>query len=98
MRTMLVHPLQRRYSVRVARPRFVWDPGKSAANARKHAVTFLEAETVFLDEEALLMADPDHSDREDRFVLLGLSFRLRTLVVCHCYREADEVSTEGRSP
>lgn len=71
--------------------RFVWDPRKSETNARKHGVTFMEAETVFLDEEALLTDDPDHSDQEDRFVLLGLSMRLRTLVVCHCYREQDAV-------
>ena len=71
--------------------RFVWNPRKSAANAHKHGVTFPEAETVFLDEEALLTADPDHSDQEDRFVLLGLSVRLRALIVCHCYREQDAV-------
>jgi len=69
--------------------RFVWDERKSEANARKHGVTFAEAETVFLDEEALLIGDPDHSDDEDRFILLGMSARLRTLVVCHCYREDD---------
>lgn len=69
--------------------RFVWDARKNAANARKHGVTFSEAETVFLDEHALLIADPDHSDDEDRFVLLGLGARLRVLVVCHCYREND---------
>lgn len=67
--------------------RFVWHERKSATNARKHGVAFAEAETAFLDDEALLIADPDHSDDEDRFVLLGLSARLRTLVVCHCYRE-----------
>lgn len=71
--------------------RFVWDERKSVANARKHGVTFAEAETVFLDEEALLIADPDHSEDEDRFVLMGLSARLRTVVVCHCYREHDSV-------
>jgi len=50
-------------------------------------VSFAEAETVFSDEHALLVDDPDHSENEDRFVLLGLSARLRTLVVVHCYRE-----------
>ena len=69
--------------------RFVWDPSKAKGNARKHGVTFEEAETVFLDEQALLLGDPDHSRDEDRFVLLGMSSRLRALVVCHCYRESD---------
>lgn len=46
---------------------------------------------MFFDENALLRADEDHSDEEDRFVLLGLSVQLRTLVVCHCYRDQEEV-------
>ncbi len=57
---------------------------------RKHKVAFEEAATVFSDERALLLADPDHSDEEDRFILLGLSTTLRLLVVCHCYRANDE--------
>ena len=68
-----------------------WDPRKNAANRRKHGVSFEEASTVFGDERALLLDDPDHSDDEDRFILLGLSASLNTLVVCHCYREAEEV-------
>ena len=66
--------------------RFEWDPKKAAANFRKHGVSFEDAETVFADEHAKLIDDPDHSDEEDRFVLLGLSSSLRVLVVCHCYR------------
>ena len=73
------------------RLRFEWDPGKAPANLRKHGVSFEEARTVFLDENALLRPDEDHSAGEDRFVLLGLSGRLRTLVVCHCYRHENEV-------
>ena len=69
--------------------RFVWDSRKAKVNLRKHGISFDEAQTVFLDERALLIADPDHSDEEDRFVLLGLSARLRTLVVCHCWRESE---------
>jgi uncharacterized protein len=65
---------------------FEWDSGKDAANQRKHGVTFAEAQTAFLDEHALLIADPDHSVTEDRFVLLGLSSALNVLVVCHCHR------------
>ena len=60
-------------------------------NRRKHGVSFEEARTVFFDENALLRPDEDHSEGEDRFVLLGLSKRLRMLVVCHCYRQGDEV-------
>ena len=68
---------------------FVWDSRKAKSNAKKHGVTFEEAETVFFDESALLLADPDHSEQEDRFILLGASARLRLLVVCHCYRETE---------
>jgi uncharacterized DUF497 family protein len=75
----------------VKRLRFEWDARKASANLRKHGVSFEEARTVFLDENALLRPDEDHSDDEERFVLLGLSGRLRTLVVCHCYRQADAV-------
>ena len=71
--------------------RFEWDRRKATANARKHGVTFKEAESVFTDERALLLDDPVHSDDEDRFALLGLSAALRTLVVCHCYRQSDDV-------
>ncbi|SRR5579883_2093147 len=67
--------------------RFTWDARKSALNKRKHGVSFEEAQTVFSDEEALFMADPDHSETEDRFILLGVSASLRVLVVCHCHRE-----------
>ena len=54
-----------------------------------HGITFEEAQTVFFDDHALLVGDPDHSDEEDRFLLLGISSILRILVVCHCYRESD---------
>jgi hypothetical protein len=65
---------------------FEWDHRKDAQNRRKHGVSFEEAKTVFLDENGLLVADPDHSRYEERFILLGLSNSLRALVVCHCYR------------
>jgi uncharacterized DUF497 family protein len=71
--------------------RFEWDQRKNRLNRSKHGVTFEEAESVFFDENALLIDDPDHSDQEDRFVLLGFSFRLRILVVCHCYRRRGDV-------
>lgn len=65
---------------------FEWDERKSVANAKKHGVSFDEAKSVFVDERAKLIDDPDHSYDEDRFVLLGLSGALRLLLVCHCYR------------
>lgn len=71
--------------------RFEWDERKATTNRRKHGVSFEEARTVFLDEDALQIPDPEHSEDEDRFVILGVSSRLRVLVVCHCYRQDDEV-------
>jgi uncharacterized protein len=71
--------------------RFHWDTAKNRANQRKHGVSFEEAQSVFLDDNALLIDDPDHSDDEDRFVLLGLSSVLRVLVVCHCSRAGGDV-------
>ena len=68
---------------------FIWDEEKAEINIRKHEVSFEEASTVFFDEHALEIFDPDHSEDEDRFLLLGLSSTLRLLVVCHCYREND---------
>jgi uncharacterized DUF497 family protein len=70
---------------------FTWDPAKNASNKRKHGVSFEEAQTVFSDENAQLIDDPDHSIGEDRFILLGLSSSLRMLVVCHCYRESETI-------
>jgi len=79
------------YSVHMHEIGFVWDERKNRDNQRKHGVAFEEAQTAFLDENAKIYADPDHSEDEDRFILLGISFRLRTLVVCHCYREKESV-------
>jgi len=70
--------------------KFEWDSRKDAANRKKHGVSFAEAKTAFFDENARVIADPDHSKEEDRFILLGLSSQLRLLVVCHCYREAQD--------
>jgi uncharacterized DUF497 family protein len=71
--------------------RFVWDAGKNLANRRKHGVSFEEAQTAFHDENAMVYFDPDHSEEEGRFILLGMSLQLRVLVVCHCYREGESV-------
>ena len=70
---------------------FEWDKVKSETNAQKHNVSFEEAKTVFYDPDALLIHDPDHSDDEDRFVILGISQYLKLIVVCHCYRSNEEV-------
>ena len=70
--------------------RFEWDAEKASINQKKHGVTFEEAQTVFGDYDALRIFDPDPSEDEDRFILLGMSAVLRILVVCHCYRENDE--------
>ena len=71
--------------------RFEWDEIKNRENKRKHGVSFDEAQTVFFDENAIRYYDPDHSEGEDRFVMLGISFTLRVLVVCHCYRSENKV-------
>ena len=71
--------------------RFSWDESKNSANITKHTISFDEAKTVFLDPYARIISDPDHSDLEDRFILLGLSQKLRLLIVCHCYRSDDEI-------
>ena len=71
--------------------RFEWDERKAAVNAKKHGVSFDEAKSVFVDERAKLIDDPDHSEDEERFVLLGLSSALRLLLVCHCYRSEGNV-------
>ena len=70
---------------------FAWDRRKARSNLVKHGISFEEAKTVFLDENARLIDDPDHSEEEERFVLLGYSFQARCLIVSHCYRESDAV-------
>ncbi|MFM9980102.1 MAG: BrnT family toxin [Burkholderiales bacterium] len=70
---------------------FEWDDRKAAANLKKHGVSFEEARSVFVDERAKLIDDPDHSEDEERFVLLGMSSALRILLVCHCYRSKGNV-------
>jgi len=70
---------------------FAWDDRKSEANKKKHGVSFDEAKTVFYDENAIRYSDPDHSDDEDRFLMVGMSQQIRILIVCHCFREEDSV-------
>lgn len=70
--------------------KFSWDAGKNTSNIKKHGISFDEAKSVFLDDFARLISDPDHSDDEERFILLGYSHKPRLLVVCHCYIESDD--------
>ena len=70
---------------------FVWDETKAESNLKKNKISFKEAQTVFSDPNARMIFDPEHSEDEDRFILLGISSGLRVLVVCHCYREDDMV-------
>jgi uncharacterized DUF497 family protein len=70
---------------------FEWDEVKAKANFKKHGFGFEEAKSVFLDDHAKLIPDPDHSIDEERFVLLGYSSSLKLLVVCHCYRTGGRV-------
>lgn len=69
---------------------FEWDENKNTINKKKHGVSFEEAETAFYDTEALVIADPEHSQEEERFILLGFSAMARMLMVCHCIRGEDE--------
>ena len=66
---------------------FEWDPHKDSSNRKKHGISLEEAKSTFYDVNARMIADPDHSEEEDRFVLLGFSEQLRILVVSHCYRK-----------
>lgn len=71
--------------------KFEWDENKNKINMNKHNISFEEAKTVFYDEEALVIDDPDHSENEERFIILGESNKANILVVCHCYRVSDTV-------
>ncbi len=71
--------------------RFEWDQNKNRENIKKHKISFKEAQTIFYDENARFISDPEHSDYEERFIILGISYGLRILVVVHTYKENDEV-------
>lgn len=70
---------------------FDWDENKNQINQKKHGIDFTEASTVFFDEQAILFDDPEHSDQEERFLLLGMSNTAKICIVCHCYRSFDKV-------
>ena len=71
--------------------RFEWDENKNTINKRKHRISFEEAQTVFYDAEALVIPDPEHSQDEERFIILGMSRQAKLLLVCHCYRASETV-------
>ncbi|MGA9111024.1 MAG: BrnT family toxin [Smithella sp.] len=71
--------------------RFEWDEKKYKLNQRKHGISFLEVQTAFSDENGLLLDDPDHSLEEDRYIILGMSSKLRLLVISHTYRKEDQI-------
>ncbi len=70
---------------------FEWDEEKNASNQKKHGVSFEEAATAFLDEDGILIPDPDHSEYEERFVLIGISRKADLLTVVHCLRETETI-------
>ncbi len=71
--------------------RFTWDERKNRLNQRKHGVSFVEAQTVFYDKMARLIDDPEHSLDEERAIMLGMSQRMRLLIVCHAYYAQEQV-------
>lgn len=70
---------------------FAWDPRKARANQQKHGISFDEVRSIFADEGALVIDDPDHALEEERFIIIGFSWAARLLTVCHCYRESSQV-------
>ena len=70
---------------------FEWDSVKAESNIKKHGISFKEASTVFSDELARLIPDPDSSNFEERFIILGQSKNQKLLVVCHCYRDEENI-------
>ena len=79
------------YSVNMDELRFEWDKSKNEQNQKKHGVSFEEAQAVFFDENAIQFYDDAYSEQEDRFLLLGISARLRILLICHCFRDEESV-------
>ena len=71
--------------------KFERDDKKNQNNIKKHGISFEEAASVFEDDESLIIADDEHSKDEERFILIGFSFKANLLVVCHCYRNKDAI-------
>ena len=71
--------------------KFEWDNNKASINKQKHGITFEEASTIFSDENAILFDDPEHSEVEERFLMIGISEQTNMLIVSHCYRGEDDI-------
>ena len=71
--------------------KFEWNPAKAATNLKKHGIAFEEAQSVFYDDYAVQFFDAEHSDNEERFLLLGMSSSAKLLLVCHCERNSGDV-------
>jgi len=71
--------------------KFEWDEAKNKLNWRKHQIWFEEASQIFNDPQGILFDDPEHSHKEDRFLLLGMDPGGRILIVVHCYRDPENV-------
>jgi uncharacterized protein len=69
---------------------FLWDQNKNHTNIKKHKISFEEAKTVFFDENARFISDPEHSITEERFIILGISNKLKMLLVVHTFQENDD--------
>lgn len=70
---------------------YEWSFIKEKLNIAKHKVSFEEAKSVFSDEYGLVLFDEEHSENEERFLLLGRSYKSRVLLVVHCYKEQDTI-------
>ena len=71
--------------------KFEWDDCKNKTNIKKHGISFEEASSVFFDEDALIISDESHSQKEERFIMIGFSYKFNLLVVCHCYRQNESI-------
>lgn len=70
--------------------KFEWDENKNRINLQKHGISFDEAKTVFYDESAILFDDPEHSEEEERFLIIGVTAQEKICIVSHCYRDEDK--------
>jgi uncharacterized DUF497 family protein len=82
--------MQKKYKIIMKKVRFEWDRKKDLANFRNHGIPFDEAKTVFCDENAIEFYDEDHSLKEIRFLMIGLSSRLRILLVSYTVKETKD--------